>query len=80
MLTNAIEHATVLTAAPGASRALIRRIQSEYCEMPGLILTEGQARRLWAIDDRTCRIVLAALVERNFLRRTTAGAYVRTSD
>jgi hypothetical protein len=48
--------------------------------MPGLILTELQAQRLWAIDDRTCRVVLATLVERNFLRRTTAGAYVRASD
>jgi hypothetical protein len=80
MLTEAIEQAFVLNAAPGAPRALIRRIQSEYFEMPGLILTEAQAQRLWAMDDRTCRVVLAALVERSFLRRTAAGAYVRASD
>ena len=48
--------------------------------MPGLILTEAQAQRLWALDDRTCRIVLATLVERSFLRRTSAGAYVKASD
>jgi hypothetical protein len=80
MLTDAIEHVTASSAAPGASHALLRRIQSEYVEMPGLILTEAQARRLWALDDRTCRVVLATLVERSFLKRTTTGAYVRASD
>jgi hypothetical protein len=79
MSTDAIEHVSTLKAAPGAPRALLRRIQGEYAEMPGLILTEAQARRLWALDDRTCRVVLAILVERRFLRRTAAGAYVRTS-
>ena len=80
MLTDAIGHISGLNAVPGAPRALLRRIQGEYAEMPGLILTEAQAQRLWAIDDRTCRIVLATLVERRFLRRTMAGAYVRASD
>jgi hypothetical protein len=60
--------------------ALLQRIQNEYREMPGLILTEEQARRLWGIDGKTCRGVLAALLERRFLRRTAAGAYVRASD
>ena len=78
MLTDAIENATVLNAAPGAPRALLRQIKGEYVEMPGLILTEAQAQRLWGLDDRTCRVVLGALVERNFLRRTMAGAYVRS--
>ena len=80
MLTDAIGHVSALNATPGAPGALIRRIQSEYCEMPGLILTEAQAQRLWAVDDRTCRVVLATLVERSFLRRTVTGAYVRASD
>jgi hypothetical protein len=60
--------------------ALLQRIQNEYREMPGLILTEDQAKRLWGIDGKTCRGVLAALLERRFLRRTAAGAYVRASD
>jgi hypothetical protein len=80
MSTDAIEHVSALNAAPGAPRALLRRIQGEYTEMPGLILTEAQAQRLWAMDDRTCRMVLATLVERSFLRRTAAGAYVRAVD
>jgi hypothetical protein len=79
MSTNAIEHVPATSAAPAAPRGLIRRIQSEYVEMPGLILTEAQAQRLWALDDRTCRLVLAILVERAFLKRTGAGAYVRAS-
>ena len=48
--------------------------------MPGLILTEAQAQRLWSLDRGTCRLVLATLIERRFLRRTRAGAYVRASD
>lgn len=47
--------------------------------MPDLILTENQARRLWALDSDTCRRVLAVLLERRFLKRTAAGAYVRAS-
>jgi len=58
---------------------MIRRIQGEYDEMPGLTLTEAQARRLWGLDRRSCRLALAALLERRFLRRTAAGTYVRAS-
>jgi hypothetical protein len=57
----------------------IRRIQREYEEMPGLMLTEAQARRLWALDRDTCRLVLAALLERRFLKRTATGMYVRAA-
>ena len=57
----------------------IRRIQCEYEEMPGLKLTEAQARRLWALDGDTCRLVLATLLERQFLKRTATGMYVRVS-
>ena len=56
---------------------LLRRIQSEYQEMPGLKLTEAQARRLWDIDGRTCRLVLTTLLEQRFLKRTSGGTYVR---
>jgi hypothetical protein len=47
--------------------------------MPGLKLTEAQARRLWALDGATCRLVLATLLERRFLKRTATGMYVRAS-
>jgi Fic family protein len=62
-----------------AATVLLQRIQNEYREMPGLILTEDQARRLWATDTNTCRRALATLLERRFLRRTAAGAYVLAS-
>ena len=58
---------------------MMRRIQREYDEMPGLMLTEAQARRLWGVDRRSCRLALAALLERRFLRRTATGKYVRAS-
>jgi DNA-binding IclR family transcriptional regulator len=57
--------------------ALLVRVQSEYLEMPGLNLTEAQARRLWGLDGATCADVLATLIERGFLRRSANGTYVR---
>ena len=50
---------------------LVRRIEGEYREMPGLRLTCAQAQRLWALDRATCASILDALVERRFL---TCGA------
>jgi hypothetical protein len=66
------------SASPLAT--LLQRVENEYHEMPGLILTEAQAKRLWGMETRICRTVLTALVERRFLRRTADGAYVRASD
>jgi hypothetical protein len=57
---------------------LLRRVRGEYNEMPGLSLTMPQAQRLWALDQRTCALVLTTLVERRFLRMTARGRYVRT--
>jgi hypothetical protein len=57
--------------------ALLVRVQSEYLEMPGLKLTEDQARRLWDLDGTTCGVVLATLVKRRFLKRSPNGSYVR---
>ena len=33
-----------------AREALLARIRGEYNEMPGLSLSPGQARRLWALE------------------------------
>jgi predicted transcriptional regulator of viral defense system len=57
--------------------ALLGRVQSEYLEMPGLKLTEAQARRLWGLDDNTCGVVLATLIKQGFLKRSANGTYVR---
>ena len=66
-----------LSSQPRAVANLVRRIQSEYRDMPGLKLTEAQARRLWDIDGRTCQLVLTTLLEQRFLKRTPRGTYVR---
>ena len=46
---------------------LLRRIQSEFREMPGLRLTCRQAQRLWNLDQLVCESLLAALVDVHFL-------------
>jgi len=45
--------------------------------MPGLRLTEAQARRLWGLDAASCRVLLGALVDAQFLFRTRDGAFMR---
>ena len=55
----------------------LRRVQGEYLEMPGLRLTEPQARRLWGLDHDFCEALLQTLVDANFLFRTRDGAFMR---
>lgn len=56
---------------------VLRRVQGEFLEMPGLRLTKPQARRLWGLDAAQCDALLGALVEANFLFRTRDGAFMR---
>ena len=37
-----------------ATDDVLRRVQGEFLEMPGLRLTEPQARRLWGLDAASC--------------------------
>jgi hypothetical protein len=60
-----------------ASEEMLRRVQGEYLEMPGLRLTEPQARRLWGLDAASCDALLHALVDSKFLFRTRDGAFMR---
>jgi hypothetical protein len=80
MPAKALEHSSVTETrlTPGMSTLLLR-IQSEYREMPGLKLTEAQARRLWDLDGNTCSLALTMLLERRFLKRTASGAYIRAA-
>ena len=64
-------------ATPQAAGDLVRRVESEYREMPGLSLTVAQAQRLWGMDHATCERVLTLLVTRRVLKRTPAGTYLR---
>jgi len=59
---------------------LIRRIEAEYLEMPGLQLTRAQAQRLWAVDHATCSLVLDVLVNRGFLLCGADDRFRRASD
>jgi len=66
----------VPTTATGSTDILLRRIQGEYSEMPGLQLTVGQAARLLGIDRALCGLLLDHLAGVGFLRRRDHGRYV----
>jgi len=56
---------------------VLRRVQGEFIEMPGLRLTQAQAQRLWGLDPTACSALLKILVDSNFLFRTRDGAFMR---
>jgi hypothetical protein len=60
-----------------SSDEVLRRVQGEFMEMPGLCLTEAQARRLWGLDEASCDALLGALVDAKFLFRTRSGSFMR---
>ena len=60
-----------------ATDDLLLRARGEFSEMPGLRLTEPQAQRLWGLDAASCRALLSALVDSQFLFRTRDGAFMR---
>jgi hypothetical protein len=62
-----------------ALHELLRRIEAEYREMPGLCVTAPQAERLWALDGTTCSFVLMTLIEQRIIKRTSNGTYIRDS-
>jgi hypothetical protein len=66
-----------MTPAPiGPAIDLLQRIQCEFLEMPGLRLTERQARRLWNLDSLACANILRVLVDGGFLFRTPDGSFM----
>jgi len=60
-----------------ATDEVVRRVRGEFLEMPGLRLTEPQARRLWGLDAAACSDLLLSLVSSKFLFRTREGAFMR---
>lgn len=56
---------------------VLRRVRGEFLEMPGMRLTEAQARRLWNLDAASCQALLTALVDSKFLFQTRDGAFMR---
>jgi hypothetical protein len=70
-----------MTAEPVRKKEeVMRRVQGEFLEMPGLRLTEAQARRLWGLDAESCDALLGELVNEKFLSRTGDGAFVRPTE
>jgi hypothetical protein len=67
-----------VSVKPTSGEDLLRRVRSEFVEMPGLRLTEPQARRLWGLDQASCSKLLETLVGDRFLFRTRDGAFLRT--
>ena len=61
--------------APLGMEYVLRRIQAEFLEMPGLRLTLRQAQRLWNLDALVCESLLAALVDVRFLVQTDDGVF-----
>ena len=68
----------IMAAQPQPIDDVLRRVQGEYIEMPGLRLTTAQAQRLWGLDRSACDTLLGALVDAKFLFRTRDGAFVRS--
>jgi hypothetical protein len=75
--TSATVDAARVETTTSALHELLRRIEGEYREMPGMCVTAPQAQRLWGLDAITCAFVLTTLVERHVLRRTARGTYVK---
>lgn len=66
----------MMTTKQSVNTDWLHLVQAEYLEMPGLQLTAPQVRRLWGLEDETCREVLQQLVATGFLRRTARNLYV----
>jgi hypothetical protein len=49
---------------------LAARCRREFTDLPGMRLTERQARRLLSTDSTTCHAALERLVASGFLRRS----------
>jgi hypothetical protein len=63
-----------------AFEQLVKRVKSEFIEMPGLRLTLEQGSRLWGLERGECDALLHSLVHRKFLTVTAAGTYGRATD
>ena len=62
------------------SEQLVKRVKSEFIEMPGLRLTLEQGSRLWGLERDECDALLHSLVHRKFLTVTGAAKHGRATD
>jgi hypothetical protein len=56
---------------------LVMRIEGEFLETPGLLLTVAEAQRRFGIDEMTCEAILDALVDSGVLFKTRDRVYGR---
>ena len=59
---------------------VLKRVQGEFVEMPGLCVTAAQAQRLWGLDRELCERLLETLVEKKFLAQRRDGTFIRVGD
>ncbi len=59
---------------------ILRIIQAELEEMPGMRLTEAQFRRLWDLEPDDVAEITTDLMTRGILTRDRAGRYCRYAD
>jgi hypothetical protein len=62
------------------SEELMRIIEAEFAEMPGMRLNEAQFRRLWALPPAEYQELATALIERGVIARDATGRYCRRDD
>jgi hypothetical protein len=69
---------------PGSDRrnwtdrnALVRRVESEFKEMPGTSLTLAQAVRLFSLPQGPCQRILSVLVKDGAMSLRKDGCYAR---
>jgi hypothetical protein len=60
---------------PASRESLVRRVVSEFREMPCLRLTPAQAERLFGLRADVCRRVLGGLIADGMLRIDEEGRY-----
>jgi hypothetical protein len=58
----------------------MHRVRAEYLEMPGLVLSRAQMRRLWILDAPLCDEVVEALIASGFLWRRPNNTQVRVDE
>ena len=75
--TGSISRSASTPEREGISERLIRRIRTDYLEMPGLCITSSHAQRLWSVEPGTCEALLKLLVDSRFLRHTERDPYVQ---
>jgi hypothetical protein len=56
---------------------LVMRIEGEFLETPGLMLTVADAQRRFGLDEITCEAILDALVDSAVLFKTRDRVYGR---